>query len=100
MAILGRYTQQPAEVLDYEFSFADWLTDRDDTLASYTIAAAALDGGTGELTISDDSIVATGVVRFFASGGTSLERYLVTCTITTDGGRVKESEVVIRVKEV
>lgn len=100
MAILGKFTKQPVEVLDYEFDFSAWLTDRSDTIASQTVTAATDTAGATALTISSISN-ASGVVHFFAAGGTDGAKYEVTCTITTASSpaRVKQAEILIYVKE-
>ena len=100
MAILGRYTKQPADVLDYQFDFTAWLADRSDTIVGTptVTAAATAPGGTTPLTISG-IVCSQGIVRFFASGGTDGYKYEITCTFTTTGGRTKQSEMIITVKE-
>lgn len=91
--VLGRFYKQPVDVLDYDFDFSDWLTDRADTILSFTVTA-----DTG-LTVGDTSTV-DGVVKVFLSGGTSGQQYKVTCTVVTNGGRTKQAELAIKVKEV
>lgn len=95
MNILGRFKKQPVEVLDYLFDFSPWLIDRADTINTFVVTAAP------GLTIADVTQSA-GVVRYFASGGLSGERYTVTCTITTNSvpPRTKQAEMVIVVKDV
>lgn len=98
MAILGKFTKQPAEVMDYEFDFTPWLTDRSDTIVSQTLTSDALTVGATAMTIG--TITRTlGVVRFFATGGADGVKYKVTCTVVTTGGRTKQSEMIITVKE-
>lgn len=94
MTILGRFKKQPVEVLDYLFDFSPWLTDRADTINTFVVTA---DPG---LTITD-ATQSVGVVRYFASGGLSGERYTVTCTITTNSTppRTKQAEMVIVVRD-
>lgn len=100
MAVLGKFTKQPAEVLDYQFDFSAWLADRADTITATPTVTAAVAFGTSvvDVTISAVSQL-NGVVRFFASGGTTGCKYEVTCTITTAGGRVKQDELLLTVKE-
>lgn len=94
MAILGYFYKQPDEMLDYLFDFRPWLTDRGDTIATYTVSAPA------GLTVTDVTQSA-GVVRFFAAGGTHNQNYKVTCTITTNStpARRKQAELLLRVRE-
>lgn len=100
MTILGRFDKQPAEVLDYQFDFTAWLSDRADTiLGTPTVTSAVVKGvSVAALNISNIS-TAFGIVRFFASGGTTGCQYEITCTLTTPGGRTKQDEMVIAVKE-
>ena len=92
MAILKKWTKQPAEVQDYDISFTAWLAALSDTAASFTAAA--------ETGISlDSSSMTAGVVKVWLSGGTNGTKYKVTATITTTAGRVKEDEILIDVVE-
>lgn len=100
MSILGTFNKQPDEVLDYDFDFSEWLTERDDTIASVT--AEAEPGLTLPATVDsvDNPSHANGIVKVFTSGGTDKARYKVTVTVTTAAGRVKQAEIAVRVKEV
>lgn len=100
MAILGKFTKQPIEVLDYEFDFSAWLADRADTIATPTVVAETATAGAGELVISSITDL-SGVVRFFAAGGTNGAKYKVTCTIVTASvpARTKQAELVIEIRE-
>lgn len=92
MAILGKYTKQPIDVIDYDFDYRDWLADRADSIVSHTVVA---DPG---LTI-DTSLEINGVIKVFVASGTDGQTYKVTCTVTTLGGRVKQAEITVAVKE-
>jgi hypothetical protein len=46
------------------------------------------------------SSLADGVVKVWLSGGTDRQKYKVTARLTTDGGRVKEADIAVRVKEI
>lgn len=91
--ILEKWTKQPGETLDFDISFADWLTARADTIVSHTVTVDA--GLTRELSTAID-----GVVKVWLSGGTDGQTYKVTVTVTTVGGRVKAAEIAIKVKEI
>jgi hypothetical protein len=90
---LGTAEKQPADNLDYDFDFTDWLADRNDTIASQVITA---DPGITVGTVTH----LNGFVKVFLSGGTDGNSYKVTCTMTTTGGRVKQNEITIKVKEI
>lgn len=101
MAILGKFTKQPVEVLDYEFDFTAWLADREDTISGVpTVVSAPLTAGATNLTISSIS-TALGIVRFFAAGGIDGVKYEITCTFNTASSpaRTKQDEMIITVKE-
>ena len=92
MAILGKFIKQPAEILDYDVDFSDWLADRNDTPLSYTAEATA------GITL-DGSTLTGNVVKVLLSGGTP-GRYKITIRLTTDAGLVKEAEFFVTVKEI
>ena len=96
MALLGTFTQQPNEVLDYDLDFDDWLPTADyidsvelfvtptmPTPPSYAIAPSS-----------------TRVKVWVYAGGTSGTAYKFTVRATTNDQRVKEAEIKVRIKEV
>lgn len=86
-------TKQPADVLDYDVSFAHWFPLGD----TITTATATVDPE-GEL--SADSVQVSGlVVKVWISGGLDAKTYKVTVRATTAGGRVKETEFKVRVRD-
>ena len=92
MAILGKVVKQPVEVQDYDISFVDWLAALSDTASTHTVTAE-----TG-ITV-DSSTLTAGVVKVWLSGGTDGTTYKVTAQIVTAGGRTKEDEIKIKVRE-
>ena len=76
------YSQDPDELLDYQF---DWTPRLDDgeTIAAFTVTA------TDGLTIgtAPAPAQAAGVVTYWVSGGTAGTIYAVTCHIVTSTGR-------------
>lgn len=91
--VLGRFVKQPADVLDYDFDYSDWLADRADTISAFTVTA---DPG---ITIGT-TVQISGVVKVFLSGGDNGGAYKVTVTAVTVGGRTKQAEIQVKVKEV
>lgn len=91
--ILGSFSKQPVEVLDYDIDCSDWIVS-DDLVASATATA----DGTG--LVVDSVFVASPRIKVWLSGGTNGSSYKITVTITTDDGRVKQVEFRVRVKDV
>lgn len=92
--ILGSFSKQPVEVLDYDIDCSDWLVS-DDVVAS---ATATVTGGAG--LVVDSVFVASPRIKVWLSGGTNGLSYKITVTITTDDGRIKQVEFRVRVKDV
>lgn len=91
--ILETYEKQPAEVQDYDIDFNPYLEGMGlDTALNHVVEAPA------GITIVN-SILESGVVKVFVSGGENGKSYLITVRITTAGGRVREVEIKIKVKE-
>lgn len=90
---MERFDKQPAEVQDYDIDFNEYLAALNDTGASHAVTV-----DTGITKVSD--ALAAGVVKVWLSGGNHGTNYKVTATLTTTGGRVKEHEILIRVREI
>lgn len=93
MPILAKFEKQPADVQDYDISFVDWLAGFKDAAVSFEATA---DAG---ITIARSSLDA-GVVKVWLADGTSGKNYKITVTLTTNGGRVKQAEILISVRAV
>jgi hypothetical protein len=93
MSIIGKFSKQPVEVQDYDIDFTEYLEFHNDYALSHTAFAS-----TG-ITIQASALV-DGVVKVFVSGGTDGNTYKVSATITTQGGRVKQGDILVKVKEV
>lgn len=98
--ILGRFTKQPAENLDYDTDLAEFLDG--DTLVELGGAPSPLSvvvSPTG-LTIGPTFVVGGTAVKQWLSGGTDGVTYKITSTVTTNAGRVIQYEFVVKVKDV
>lgn len=92
MAILEKFAKQPLDVQDYDVSYVEWLESLSDT--------AVLGVAVAEPGITLEAFgMSGGVIKVWLSGGTTGASYKVTTTLTTAVGRVKEAEIVIKVKE-
>ena len=94
MALLGTFTQQPHEVLDYDFDYSEWIPSGDTIIAAVATADVGLTLGSTIINPVNHQ-----VVKQWISGGTDGTTYKVQLTATTTGGRVKEIEFKIKVKE-
>jgi hypothetical protein len=81
-----------AAKLDYILDWTDWLNDVTDTIATADVTVP-----TG-LTLESHSIVGKTVVAYI-SGGTVGQTYQVEYKITTDGGRIDERSIYLKIKE-
>lgn len=95
--MLGNVQKQPADTLDYDVDFGKWLPD-DDEILTVVATATTIDGEATPLVI-DSVQVASPIVKVWLSGGTDGSGYVVTVTIATAGGRIKETEFKLRVKD-
>lgn len=91
--IIGIFQKQPAERLDYDLDYVEWHVDGD-TVVSATVAVAP-----AGLTI-ESHFVNDPFVKVWVSGGTHGATYKVTVTATTSGGRIKQDEFKIKVKDI
>lgn len=89
---IDRFDKQPADVQDYDIDFGPYLTSQSDTPLSFVATAE-----TGITIVS--SALTGNVVKVLVGGGTDGNRYKVSVTMTTTGGRVKQHDILIRVKE-
>ena len=92
MPILETFQKQPADVQDYDIDFTKWLAGFSDTGMSLVVQ---VDTG---ITLTSQEF-ANGVAKVWLSGGSSGTSYKVTARLSTVGGRVKEVEIRIKVKE-
>ena len=92
--LLGKFVKQPSEALDYRFDFTEWLRDCQDTIADKQVVAF----GDGALQVTQVDQL-DGSVAALVAGGVNGKTYKLTCTITTAGGRKKEADIQIRIKE-
>ena len=95
MSILAKFEKQPADVQDFDIDYTEWLTGMGDTAPGPSGVVVVADAG---LTILA-SILTDGVVKVWTSGGTDGVTYKITATITTTGGRTKQAEIRVKLKE-
>ena len=103
--IIVKHTKQPIEVKDYVIDFSQWLTATGDVLdnCEVTILCTSRTDDPMETTLAVKQVLLNtllGHVSVWLEKGTDGEKYKVTATVATTGGRVDQSEFTIKVKEV
>lgn len=97
MAILGRYTMQPNETLDFDVSYDEWFTGRADAYLSHAVVVE--DGLVLAGSVANGNVIKC-VVKPDLASYVNGDRYKVTVRLTTTSGIVKEADFYITVKEV
>lgn len=87
------YEKQPAENIDIDIDFSQWLPSSD------TISSSAVSADSGITLGSTVNNVTEKKVKQWVSGGTDRVRYKVTVIATSVEGRIKEVEFYVKVKE-
>ena len=95
MTILAKFEKQPADVQDFDIDFTEWLAGMGDTAPGPTGAVVDSDPGITILAFNLED----GVVKVWTTGGIDGTTYKITATVTTQGSRVKQAEIKIKVKE-
>jgi hypothetical protein len=96
--ILATYEKQPAEYKDYDIDYSQWLTPADDVIASVTASVTSATQATPTLLVDliQNSVYVT---KLWVEGGTVGTKYKITVLMTTDAGRVDESELIFNIKD-
>ena len=97
--ILGRKEKQPVEIKDYPINYAGWLAVAGDTLIDVDADVVCLSNPDDTSLIVHNLTISPTAVSVWLSGGTDGERYKVSVTVTTQGGRVDQSEFIVKVKD-
>lgn len=97
--MLGVKIKQPADQLDYDIDYGKWLPDDDEILSVETRVDPPYDEDTGEGVQVDSTRVDSPFVKVWCSGGVNGATYKVTVIVATQGGRIKEEEFRIRVRD-
>jgi hypothetical protein len=100
--ILGRFYKQPAETLDFDIDFSQFLSDGDSLVSTGNppvpspLDVAVTPSG---LNLGPTFVLNGKTVKQWLSGGTDGVKYKITLTVTSNAGRVKQVEFVVRVKD-
>jgi hypothetical protein len=98
MALLGTFTKQPAEVLDFSIDYTAVLAGRSDSIVTKAVVSSP-----AGMTIPSSTITGGNKITVVVAGGTTATTYLVTVTATSNAtptALVYEDEVEVEVLEV
>lgn len=90
--VIANITQQPIEKQDYDVNYKLWLAPGD------AILTATANVNVAGLTI--DILPLDSRVKLWIYGGVNGAKYKIELTVTTVGGRVKQDEINVRIREV
>lgn len=100
--IIGKFTKQPAENLDYDVDFSEFLADGDTLVSTGNPPEPSPKNVVVEpagLTLGPTFVVNDTIIKQWVSGGVDGTKYKITITATSNAGRVKQVEFQIRVKD-
>lgn len=90
---MNLFQKQPADHLDYDIDFSEWMTESDTITGAVAVSSTPL-----ELIVNSVGISGS-IVKVWLSGGVNGSTYKVTVTTSTQQGRVKELDFRMRVRE-
>lgn len=99
MAVIGKDSKQPNEVLDWDVSFAEWMRPGDE-IDTVHVDIRLLSGPDTDLLMVDQVQNTARLSKVWLRGGADGARYRVQLRAATIHGRAKEAEFDISVKEV
>jgi len=108
MALLGSFTKQPAEVVDFDIDYSEYFSATDVIVSTgnpptpfgATIFVTSTTETTPALAVDNSFVLDEGkTLKLWISGGTDGATYKVTARVTSSGGRVKEVEFKVKVKD-
>ena len=96
--ILATYEKQPAEYKDYDIDYSKWLTPADDVIntVTATVTSATQASPTLAVNLIQNTVYVT---KLWVTGGTVGTKYKITVLMTSDGGRIDESELIFNIKD-
>jgi len=94
---LATYRKQPVEVKDYDIDYSAWLAPMRDRIVS---VSWGLREAPDDALVVDAGVFSDKAVKVWVGGGTDGASYMVEVTVTTEGGRIDQSELVFKVKEI
>lgn len=97
--MLGTVQKQPADQRDWDVEFDRWIPDGDTITTAVATVDPPFDAELDPAGLEIVSVQVSGlIVKVWVKGGVDGKTYTVTVTASTQGGRIKETEFKIRVR--
>jgi hypothetical protein len=100
---MDTFTKQPGEKLAYDIDFVEWFAElpSDDIESATAVITSATSGAVTDLTIEQPLLIGqpSQRVKIWVEDGIDGATYQITLTVNTEGGRRKEVDFRVRVKE-
>lgn len=97
MPVIATIHQQPSDREDYDIDFSEWFPS-DDLIVSASVSHTP-DSTPSDLYVTYAINAPLSLVKVWISGGTSKVNYVVTVSAQTAGGRSKEVELKVKIKD-
>lgn len=99
--MLGRIQKQPADFLDYDIDFSKWLVGTD-FINEINVQITRDDGADlGEDDLEAKYVINNNpVVKLWLAKGVDRESYKIEITVATNGARVKQVELRVRMRDI
>lgn len=99
--ILGTFQKQPADILDFDIDFTDWLAEADANDALSTVSSVIVSATAGSTFALGASAIfdLNRQVKVWTSLGVDGDLIKIKTTVTTVNGRTKEVDWRMRVRE-
>lgn len=97
MTVIATILQQPSEYEDYDIDFSEWFP-AGDLIVSATVSHAPI-STSKDLYVTYAINAPLGLVKVWISAGADTVNYVVTVSAKTAGGRSKEVELKVKIKD-
>lgn len=98
--MLGCMIKEPADQIDYDIDFSRWLPSDDTILTAVGVVTPAYDAVSNPNGVTVVSTQISGsTVKVWVNGGVDGITYKISVTVSTSGGRIKEVDFQVRVKD-
>lgn len=97
--ILKTFLKQPKEHKDYDVDYVPWLTPMLDSIQSLDVAVVCITDPSDTTLVVTEAMHTIDRCKVWVDGGTATYQYKITLKVTTEGGRIDESELIFAIEE-